>query len=46
LASGQTLTDSHATVVDRLLATTANEVGSLETAVEDAETPADRAPQK
>jgi esterase/lipase superfamily enzyme len=46
LASGQTLTDSHATVVDRLLATTANEVGSLETAVEDAETPVDRAPQK
>lgn len=39
LASGQTPSDSHATVVDQFLATTANEVGSLETAVENAEAP-------
>jgi hypothetical protein len=41
LASGQALTDSHPTVVDRFLATTANGVGSLETAFENAETPAE-----
>ncbi len=47
LAGGQTLSDSHATVVDQFLATTANEVGALETAVENAETPqAEGAPQK
>lgn len=46
LASGQTLTDSHATVVDQFLATTANGVGSLETAVENAETPPEGPPQK
>ncbi len=34
LASGQTLTDGHASVVDQFLATTANEVGALETSVE------------
>jgi esterase/lipase superfamily enzyme len=45
-ASGQTLTDGHASVVDQFLATTANEVGTLETAVENAETPAEGAPQK
>jgi len=46
LASGQALTDSHATVVDQFLATTANEVGALETEVENAETPAEGPPQK
>jgi esterase/lipase superfamily enzyme len=38
-ASGQTLTDGRASVVDQFLATTANEVGALETSVENAETP-------
>ena len=38
-ASGQTLTDGRATVVDQFLATTANEVGALETSVESVETP-------
>lgn len=37
-ASGQTLTDGRASVVDQFLATTANEVGAIETSVEDAET--------
>jgi esterase/lipase superfamily enzyme len=46
LASGQALTDSHATVVDQFVATTANGVGSLETAVENAETPAEGAAEK
>jgi esterase/lipase superfamily enzyme len=46
LASGQALTDSHATVVDQFLATTANEVGALETEVENVETPAEGPPQK
>ena len=44
LASGQTLTDGRASVVDQFLATTANEVGALETAVENAETPQTRGP--
>jgi hypothetical protein len=37
-ASRQTLTDGHVSVVDQFLATTANEVGALETSVENAET--------
>lgn len=43
-ASGQTLTDGHASVVDQFLAATANEVGALETSVENAETPEAGAP--
>jgi esterase/lipase superfamily enzyme len=37
-ASGQTLTDGRVSVVDQFLATTANEVGALETSVENVET--------
>jgi esterase/lipase superfamily enzyme len=39
LASGQTLSDFRQSIVDRLLARTANGVGALERAVEQAETP-------
>jgi esterase/lipase superfamily enzyme len=39
LASGQTLSDPHESVVDRFLTTTADGVGALETTVEQAETP-------
>ncbi len=38
LASGQTLSDLHQSVVDQFLTTTANGVGALETSVEQAET--------
>jgi esterase/lipase superfamily enzyme len=38
LASGQTLSDLHESVVDQFLGATASEVGALETAVEKAET--------
>jgi esterase/lipase superfamily enzyme len=38
LASGQTLSDLHESVVDQFLAATASEVGALETSVEKAET--------
>jgi esterase/lipase superfamily enzyme len=44
LASGQTLSDLHQSVVDRFLTTTANEVGALETTVEQAETPEEQNP--
>ena len=46
LASGQALTDSHATVVDQFLATTANGVGALEITAENADTLAEGPPQK
>jgi hypothetical protein len=38
MVSGQTLTDGRVSVVDQFLATTANEVGALETSVENVET--------
>jgi esterase/lipase superfamily enzyme len=44
LASGQTLSDLKETAVDQLLGATANELGALETSVEEAETPKDENP--
>jgi esterase/lipase superfamily enzyme len=44
LASGQTLDAGRESVVDRLLTTSANDVGALETSVEQAETPEDENP--
>jgi hypothetical protein len=38
------MSDSHATVIDQFLTTTANEVGALETAVESAEAPLEDGP--
>jgi esterase/lipase superfamily enzyme len=44
LASGQTLSDPKETAVDQLLGATANELGALETSVEESETPKDENP--